>query len=322
MEGYNSNVFDPKVPIALDFYGFPNKRRWKTDFDLFPNGLADSKTYRPILGVDLTLGYMEHPMALDYRNRFIADGGQLRDFEYFGINYRCWAYEILGLKDIELSYHPFLPGATSNAQKLLNIRHNVISSSFKITNQSVTSDLITDNGFQGNGTSSYLDLNLNVRTHLNNNNHNISIYCRTNAPDSVPAKSDIFIVENATTVLAMILKRTNTMFLVSTNNSQLVSISNVRTDGWHSINRTLVNSLIMNRNAVNIGSSTVSNTGTMPNYNLWLGARNNLAVPLEFSDRQYAAISTSKRGYSQSEEAIRFVIEQNVQTFLNRAIPV
>lgn len=321
MEGFNKNVFDPKIATGLDFNAFPNKKRWKPDMDLFPNGLSNVPTYTPIYGVPLELGYMEHSLALNFNNRIRSGGGGLKDNEYFGVNYRCWAYEILQLNGLERCYYPLLAGNDNEAQRIINASYNLISSSFPLNATSISSSMISKNGYRGNGTSSYWDTGFIPSANISLNNHNVSFFCRSG---NAGKTTDMGAVSASSAALQIYLDYSFSSFTRATGADNyndttgriIINNANISAIGWNSNSRLASNNGFISKNGIVL--NRFNSGGSLPSRSIWLGACNHIDSNfIQHSNREYSAFSIGT-GFSERQEQIRSVIEYNVQSFWER----
>lgn len=147
-----------------------------------------------------------------------------------------------------------------------------------------------DRGFQGNGSTGYLDTHYNLfndRVNYDLNTGSMGIYCRTN----VGANSTTSIGAQLTGGNPRSYQNIRSVagtWAYSINSGSGGTIAVPSSLGLFVAQRTASNSLIAYRNGSAIASSSVAST-SIPGGNATISARNNVGVGIDsFSPRQYA----------------------------------
>ena len=268
--------------------------------------------------------YKPHWMASDFINRLYADGGTLTENEKYALHYWCWETDKNGLLSSYIAYYPFVGGDGVSASSIANFRHNLISSNFDLDAGGITASMCTSLGYQGNG-ATYWDSNINPSSAMTINNNHMSFYSRSQISSSVGNVQDMGVRDNDTTIAMSLYASSNNVSLplvrFESNLTNQTIINTTSTRGYFSGSRTTSTQMIATYNNSTTTVTTGTNTGTMPNNNIYLGACNRLATPNYYTTRQYCMFSI---GYSfnATQEALRFQIEQNTQKILNRAISI
>lgn len=175
----------------------------------------------------------------------------------------------------------------------------------------VNSPIFTiDRGYQGNGTSSYLNTNFNFNTNGVNftlNNASLGVYSRTNL-----AQNNRVDIGVADTLLQGRTGSNVSAIRVNQSNADGASVSDSL--GLMTPQRNTSNELVYYKNGVLV--TTISRVSSIvPNYNCYIGARNNLGVADSFSTRQIA-MAFIGGVLTSTQHAQLYTIVQRYMTYL------
>jgi hypothetical protein len=176
-------------------------------------------------------------------------------------------------------------------------------------------------GVTPNGTSAFMDSNLNASSNLSLNSTHLSYYSRTNN-DGALGKVEIgYQINNPTSFFMAIrgyrgsqigaMYDSAVNFLEFTNGNSNCFVINTRTSST---------SFKSFKNGSQLGTTiTGTNSGTIGNTNVLLGANGSSTVKYEYSDRQCAFASIGD-GLSDTEAVNFYTAVQAFQTTLSRQI--
>lgn len=209
-----------------------------------------------------------------------------------------------------LALYPIVGGtATSHSYNLIN------TSQYQIT--WVNSPTQSSNGVDFDGATQYGKLGLAPSVALTTNSTALHYYSRENVAFT---SVDIGVMNSTTQRIQLILSTTGGLLLsdqYGTSNGRL-SIAVADTRGMFTASRTSSSNHFVSRNGSSIGSNSTSE-GTMPSYELYIGAQNNADSPTLFASRQCAFAAVSS-GMSTTEAASFYTIVQAYQTSLGRQV--
>ena len=238
-------------------------------------------------------------------------GGSLNATEQTAIDTLVKALKANGLWTKMNAIYPMV-GASAAACK-----QNLKSSSF--TGTFTAGWTFASTGATPNGTNAYMDTGLNANSNLTTNNNNVTIYSRTN--NAINAY-DYSAYAGGTSGLYINIKWSDgNLYGVSEleTSSGLILISNTNSTGLYQINRTSNTVFKVFRNSSILSTNTVSNTGTLPNLNIYLSAHNNNGVVSAYSNRQIAFFSIGQ-GFTNTEADNFYTAVQAFQTSLSRQV--
>jgi len=266
-------------------------------------------------------------VVLEFANRFYTDGGVLTTNDFVALHTLVASYKSENLFDKakNLAHYPFV-GGSGNAQSITNFRHNLWSSSFKLTSVNVTGAMCTANGYTGNGTSSYWDTLLMPSTSLLLNNVGLSFYksvfnltsfYKSDMGNSAAASSTIQLTAGFDTTNNVLAFQSYSGVNLS---DMAIKFSSPSYLGFCSGSKLSSSSISVYLNGVREAISTsIVNQGTLPSQSIFLGCRRNEGTPIFFSDARYTMFQISE-GYTLTEETKRFQIQQTFERMLSRAI--
>lgn len=169
------------------------------------------------------------------------------------------------------------------------------------------------NGAQPNGTNGYANTFINSQTTLTNTSTHFSIYSRTL---SVNVEVEIGCYDGVSIFTQ----------LRAAGNAVLGSVSNIlnfttTTDarGFWLATKRANNDREAYLNGATQSTITNNDTSSFPNFNLFIGARNDNGVPVVFSNKQLA-FSTIGSGLTDAEVSTLYSIVQLFQTTLGRQV--
>lgn len=237
------------------------------------------------------------PDAQAFFDRVTTAGGTLTNGEKTATNQLVLALKAANIWDSMKAIYPMV-GASAEA-----CSQNLKSSSFTATFTSGWTFAST--GVTGNGTSAFMDTNLNVQTHLSTSSAHLSIYSRTNV-----SQTSYDFDGSAFGVLLF----SNIFYVNLTDFFQYnASISVANTTGMYigsRINATNVNGYKNNSKVIN----NVAQTGRLSNYNMILGAYQGSSF---FSTKEYAFASVGD-GLDDTQASDFYTAVQAFQTALAR----
>ena len=261
-----------------------------------------------------------HWMASQFIQRIVQNGGTLQENEIHALNYWCWENDKNGLLSNYIAYYPFVGGGTGSTQSIINFKQNLISSNYTLTpSTGVTASMCTSKGFQGNGTNSYWSTNITGSTNLNNNNTHLSFYSQTQSTGAVKDMG----YQNSTGSTAFYLSIFSgaTEVAMYNQSGDYLSIPQSSSTGLFSGDRTGSTYVAMYRNGQILSANTSSVVGSLTTGVIYLGAvdiYDTLSVNY-YSNRMYGMFSVGL-GFTATQEALRWQIEQNTQKILGRQI--
>jgi hypothetical protein len=231
-----------------------------------------------------------------------ATGVTLSSGEKTAITNRVVAAKGDGVWTKWIAYYGFVGGtANSHAINWKNPAQYLISWSGSLTHSA--------NGVKGNGSNGYGNTGLNPSTVLSNTACGLGVYYTDNKPNETTYDIGS---GDSTTSLGLYLANPNAGFEVGGTNS--VDVSNDHSKQYLSGNL-IGTTQKLYKNGSSVGS--VTNTGSLPNLNLYISARNNNGSPLFFSNARIGGISINT-GLTDAEEAANYVSELAFQTALGR----
>lgn len=176
-------------------------------------------------------------------------------------------------------------------------------------------------GMDGNGTNGYGDTKLNTLSILSINSSHISVYTRetTVSASTYPVDAGVEITNNGLLVTQKMTGDGGQQFHGRAYNQRLDLVDGNNIAGLHIVTRTSSTSLKYIRNGAVIQTNTNTETGSRPNYNVFLSALNNTGSPSLYSDRQLAFASIGD-GLTETEAANLYTAVQAYQTSLSRNV--
>jgi hypothetical protein len=185
-------------------------------------------------------------------------------------------------------------------------------------------------GVTPNGTSAYMDTNLNASSILTNNNTHLSFYSRTNVYPYSSANSQIAfgaaISPNYLPLFDLELNGSganNNTFATYMNdyNTGFLRVANTDTRGFIFGNRPSSNVLNFFRNGSKIASNTSTTSFSLPNINLYLGALNlSNTARTDTMITQQCAFSSIGDGLTDTQASNFYTAVQAFQTTLSRNV--
>lgn len=269
-----------------------------------------------------------HRMVSDFRQRVIADGGLISDNELNALYYWCNENEKNQLLSSYIAYYPFVGGDGVSASSIANFRHNLISSSYKLTNVGgITAAMCTSKGFKslGNVNNQYWQVALTQAVNLSLNSFHLSAYSRTNLIGTGGLVGNIMVEMFAAgggdqIGLGMWLGGASGNVDLgdgsATNGGAAARliISSTSSLGQATLSRISSSDLSLYKNKIKTGTTAVaSSTAVTGNFSLASYGGNNI------SRREYGMFSLGF-GLTESQVITSHTIEQITQQYLNRAI--
>jgi hypothetical protein len=258
----------------------------------------------PVLKADLD--------AQAFFTRVAAAGGILSENEEFAVTQLVIQMKADGIWDKMKAIYPMVGASAASCAQ------NLKSSSFTATfNGGVT---LSSNGFVGNGTSGYMNTNLNPSLILTLNSTHQSLYIRNTGNLGF---DDFSAITSATSGIRVIIKDGSTSRFITDHYSEsnridlLTGVPDSR--GFFVITRENSTLLKAKRNDVVLGTNTVLNTGTLPNRPMTLSCLNSTSGFINFASREYAFASLGD-GLTDQNETDFYNAVQAFQTTLSRQV--
>ena len=262
------------------------------------------------------------PDALAFFARVTTAGGTLSNTEKTAVNQLVLDMKSYGIWTSMKAVYPMV-GASAAA-----CAQNLKSSSF--TGTFTSGWTFANTGVTGNGTSAYMNTNLNASTQLTNLNTHLSFYSRTNQYPYTGSNSQIlFGAAISPTYLPLFdLELNNTgananTFGVYMNdyNTGFLRVANTDTRGFIFGNRTASNVLNMFRNGTKIGSNSSTTSQVLPNLDIWMNGLNlsNTLAPNTACNAECAFASIGD-GLTDTQASNFYTAVQAFQTTLSRQV--
>jgi hypothetical protein len=258
---------------------------------------------------------------LAYYNRVTTAGGTLTTTEQ-----NATLQLVLNLKANSLwtkmkAIYPMV-GASAAA-----CAQNLKSSSF--TGTFTSGWTFNANGITPNGTSAFMNTNLNASTQLTNNNVHFSFYSRTNITGGSVYYTDMGCSDSPTDLpngnyIGLYVKRpiqSNISSFEANNYQTGIQSSFTNTNGQCMVIGSRTSSTLnrIYRNGTLQSSATGTNLSVNPNYNIYIGANNKLNTAGNFSAIQNAFTSIGD-GLTDTEASNLYTAVQAFQTTLSRNV--
>jgi hypothetical protein len=261
------------------------------------------------------------PDAAAFFARVTAAGGTLSATEKSAVNQLVLDMKDDGIWTPMKAIYPMV-GASAAA-----CAQNLKSSSFTGT-FTATGWTFASTGVTGNGTSAYMDTNVNASTNLTFNSIHLSFYSRTNS--NTGAKTEIGAIDNTITFLPLValqIKRTESLvqnrfvsLAYSFTAADTLNTENLDSKGYYLLTRTASNSFKHFKNSIQQGTTRTTNSQTTaPNRNLYIGASNRAGTGGDYSDRECAFASIGD-GLTDTEASDFYTAVQAFQTTLSRNV--
>ena len=257
------------------------------------------------------IGKQEYGIDPDFtafNARVVAAGGTLNATEQSAIQNLCIALKDANIWDSLKAIYPMV-GASAAA-----CAQNLKSSSFTATfNGTLT---YASTGVTPNGTSGYLDTNLQMDTNLSVNSNHISYYSRTS---DAANKYDFGAIQGSNPAhYGVIRGATDLFFLVNGNEfaTQWISTANSDGNGFFISNRQSSNIFQGVRNSSILATNTTTNTGGMPSINMYIMRVNGSNL---YGIRECAFASIGD-GLTNTQSADFYTAVQAFQTTLGRQV--
>jgi hypothetical protein len=257
------------------------------------------------------IGKQEYGIDPDFtafNARVIAAGGTLSATEQSAVQTLAIALKDANIWDSLKAIYPMV-GASAAA-----CAQNLKSASFTGTfNGSLT---YASTGVTPDGTSGFLDTNLQMNTNLSVNSNHLSYYSRTSA---AAAKYDFGAIQGSNPAhYGLFRDALNILFLVNGNETptQWISTANLDGSGFFISNRQSSTLFQGIRNSTILSSNTNTNTGGMPSINMYLMRVNGTNL---YGIRECAFASIGD-GLTNTQSADFYTAVQEFQTTLGRQV--
>lgn len=260
--------------------------------------------------------------AQAFIDRVYTAGGSLSTTEADAVNTLVIDMKADGIWSKMKAIYPIV-GASAAA-----CAQNLKSSSF--TGAFTAGWTFASTGVTPNGTSAYMDTNLNASTQLTNRNTHLSFYSRTNQYPYSGSNAQVLLGATRSPGYLPIIDlelnnsgaNANTFGIYMNDyNTGFLRVANTDTRGFIFGNRTASNVLNMFRNGTKIGSNTSTTSEPLPNFNIWMSGLNfsNSLAPNSACNAE-CAFSSIGDGLTDTEASNFYTAVQAFQTTLSRQV--
>jgi hypothetical protein len=254
--------------------------------------------------------------AQAFFDRVTAAGGSLSATEKFAINTLVGNLKANSLWTPMKAIYPMV-GASAAA-----CAQNLKSSSF--TGTFTSGWTFASTGATPNGTSAYMNTNLNMLSNLSQNNIHLSFYSRTSAASNaveIGLNNTSGSAYNPQYGLAIRNLSNNTSASTFGNyNLNNASVTNLLSSAYFGIATRTSNVLNkLYRNGSAIATDTTTNSSNALNFNFYVGASNGGGTAFAFSDKQ-CAFSSIGDGLTDTQASNFYTAVQAFQTTLSRQV--
>jgi hypothetical protein len=266
---------------------------------------ASSLTGAGTLAADLTVGSAFDADAQAFFDRVTTAGGTLSATEQSAVNTLVIALKADGIWDKMKAIYPMV-GASAAA-----CAQNLVSASF--TGTFTAGWTFASTGATPNGTSAFMDTNLNVNTILLLNSVSHCFYNRKTTQTGLSGANDL-------ANYLLIGGSSNTIFYSTLNTAAspdlTASVTNMQ--GFFIANRTSSTDVSLFRNSIKLISASRT-TLNKPNRTYYIGSRNNNGVAGSFDTKEFA-LFTLGDGLTDTDAANFYTDVQAFQTTLSRNV--
>lgn len=247
--------------------------------------------------------------------RVTAAGGSLSTTEKQAVNQLVLDLKANSLWTPMKAIYPMV-GASAAA-----CAQNLKSSSF--TGTFTSGWTFASTGVTPNGTSAYMETNLNALSSLTNNNYHLAHYSRTQKITGTEIDIASFTGGGSTTGIALdqFYQGAGKAFVAGDYVSSVItSLTSTNTLGFQVNSRTSQTSAKMFFNNIQVGSTlTLSNPNSLPNITFYLAANHIGATIQEYSSKQCAFASIGD-GLTDTQASNFYTVVQTFQTTLSRNV--
>jgi hypothetical protein len=259
--------------------------------------------------------------AVAFFNRVTTAGGTLSATEQNAVNTLVIQMKTDGIWTKMKAIYPMV-GASAAA-----CAQNLKSSSF--TGTFTSGWTFASTGATPNGTSAFMNTNLNASTQLSNNNVHFSFYSRTDIVGGIVYYTDMGCSDSPTdsptgNYLGLYVKRpilSNISSFEANRYTAGIQATFTNTNGQCMIIGSRTSSTLnrIYRNGTLQSSATSTNLSVNPNYNIYIGANNKLNTAGNFSVVENAFTSIGD-GLTDTEASNLYTAVQAFQTTLSRNV--
>lgn len=260
-------------------------------------------------GPNISIGNITQSSSIDvdakaFFDRVTAAGGTLSNTEKAAVNQLVLDMKSAGIWTSMKAIYPMVGSSAASCAQ------NLKSSSFTGTFSSGWTFAST--GVTGNGTSAYMETNLNVNTQLGLNSAHISTYNRTNSDGAYCEIGASAISTDETNIFSKL----SNVFYPRINNANSGTAS-TNSQGLHISNRISSTEIRASKNGIISVISNSSNTKT--NRTIWIGGYNFTGVNVYFSNREISFNSIGD-GLTDTQQLNFFTAVQTFNTTLSRQV--
>ena len=257
-----------------------------------------------------------NPDAQAFFDRVTAAGGSLSATEKAAVNQLVLDLKANSLWSPMKAIYPMV-GASAAA-----CAQNLKSSSF--TGTFTSGWTFASTGVTPNGTSAYMDSNLNMLSNLSQNNIHLSFYSRTSAANSaqeVGVNNTAAAAFNPQYGINVRNSTTNTSTSTFGNyNLNYASVTNLLSSAYFCMGTRTSNVLNkLYRNGSALATDTTTNTSNALSFNFYVGASNGGGTAFQFSNKQCAFASIGD-GLTDTQASNFYTAVQAMQTTLSRQV--
>ncbi len=254
------------------------------------------------------IGIINSQFDIDALN-FLDRAGITNPTERLAINYLVFNLKLNNLWDSLYTFWPLVGGTSSSC--LRNLKEDTNNLQFSGSGWTFDST-----GALPNGTTSYANTGVQLRTETSINSISLGIYSKTNTTTTGFDMGAFISGDRLNLATALSPGLLMNVYINRQTASPALNTTIASTTGLLVITRTSGAAEAAYRNGVSVGTSTASSIN-IPNGNCFLGARNQDGVASNFSNKKYAAAFIGS-GLTAGQNAILYTIIQQFQTILGR----
>jgi hypothetical protein len=246
------------------------------------------------------------PDALAFFARVTAAGGSLTATEKSAVNTLVVSMKANSIWTPMKAIYPMV-GASAAA-----CAQNLKSSSFTGTFSSGWTFAST--GVTGNGTSAYMNTNLNPSTNLTLNSSHLSFYSRTNSNGTEVEMGS----ETAPNGSVLEIRTVGVTYYKVNSGATYITYTDSDSRGFYLANRTASNVINGWKNSTKVATGTTSSS-SLSSANIFLGSLSQSGTPIYFTTKQCALASIGD-GLNDTQASDFYTAVQAFQTTLSRQV--
>lgn len=248
---------------------------------------------------------------------FCSAAGITDQTQVIALNYLCLELKLKELWNKCKVIYPFV-GGTASTHKFNLKDPRDLDAAFRITFTGTWTH--SANGAQGNGTNNVGNTFFNPRTHLTTTSTSHGSYIRNNYSGIICGcnNSDVLANQNFLYISSTIATTGNWTATLNSNSATTFNFTAATETGLVATNRSSSTSVKGFYNGSKLIDTTNALTNT-PNFNYYIGCRNNAGTAANFSEAQFAFHYIGD-SLTDSEHSNMYTIVQQYQTILGRNV--